>query len=187
MQEWPDMLQFGDFATGTQAMKEFLLGADDACCSKKAAPPAPLPQPKNSTALFPAPIGIFDKQRFMLLDANVAMAELFGCANVAEFAAAVHSLDDLVDPAAAHIAKNSNTFFVSSMPFDRLGVFRTRDGGSKTVEFRVELTEQLVIFSVKSVYDDCSMALPEVQPASVPDKLATSPIYKPLEFLSPID
>lgn len=189
MQEWPDMLQFSDFASGTQAMKEFLLG-DDSCCTKKtAAPPAPLPQPKNSTPLFPSPIGIFDKQRFMLLDANAAMAELFGCANVAEFASLVQSLDDIVDPAAAHVAKNSTSYFISSMPFDRLGVFRTRSGGTKTVEFRVELTEQLVIFSVKSVYDDCSMALPEVQPpvSSIPDKAATSPIYKPLEFLSPID
>jgi hypothetical protein len=176
-EEWPDMSQPG--------MTEFVNECIDSCFKKPAVAPPPLPQPKNSTSLFPAPIGIFDKTRFMLLDTNAAMASLLGYNSVAELAVAVNSLDDLVDPSASHMAKNATQFFLPNMPFDRMAILRTPNGNTKTVEFRVDLTEQLLIFTVKSVFDDCFGVVPEVPIA--PTAKCNSMEYRPSEFLAPID
>jgi len=175
--EWPDMNQPG--------MSEFVNECIESCFKKPVAP-TPLPQPKNSTPLYPAPIGIFDKSRFLLLDTNMAMANLLGYNTVAELALAVNCLDDLVDPTAAHMAKNADSFFVANMPFDRLAVLRTPNGGAKTVEFRVDLTEQLLIITIKSVFDDCFRAAPDVHIAPATTK-CESVEYRPSEFLAPID
>jgi hypothetical protein len=81
-----------------------------------------LPQPMNATPLYPvrthlyysirlitsllqAPIAVFDKMKFQLLDANEAMAQFIGLTNVAEMAGKVTSVDDLIDSEAAQIAK----------------------------------------------------------------------------------
>lgn len=52
-----------------------------------------------------APIAVFDKQRFQLLDANEAMANFVGHTSVASLSTEVVTMDDLVNPEAAHIAK----------------------------------------------------------------------------------
>lgn len=151
---------------------------------------ASLPQPMNATPLFPAPIAVFDKMKFNLLDANEAMAKFIGVSNVAEMAAKVSCMDDLIDPDAAQVAKQAYVNFVANpSPCFRLGEIRTTDGLSKTVEFHVDLTDQLLILSIKSVFDYSSKALPDVQyPSSLPIKTDLSlQQCKAFEFLSPID
>jgi hypothetical protein len=153
-------------------------------------PLSALPQPMNATPLYPAPIAVFDKIKFQLLDANNAMANFLGLASVAEMATKVTYMDDLIDSDAAQIAKQAYTNFVSNpSPCFRLGEIRTHNGsGAKTVEFHVDLTEQLLILTIKSVFDSSSKGLPDVQYQQMPIKMDPSMQQsKAFEFLSPID
>jgi len=109
----------------------------------------------------------------------MAMANLFGYTSVAEFATTITTLDDMVDPSAAQIAKTAN---VPSIPYDHIATLQVLNG-TKKVEFRVELTEQLLIFTIKSVLDECFSPFPEVQ---LP--IHNEPVqHKAHELLVPID
>lgn len=189
LSEWQGAAaQLGSFVEGQlQAMNFY-----DPTLFKKHLTPqlSSLPQPMNAMPLHPAPIAVFDKMKFNLLDANEAMAKFIGVANVAEMAAKVSCMDDLIDADAAQVAKQAYTNFVANpSPCFRLGEVRTTDGLSKTVEFHVDLTDQLLILSIKSVFDASSKALPDVQQyPSLPIKTdMTLQQCKAFEFLSPID
>eukprot|EP00026_Physarum_polycephalum_P007088 Phypoly_transcript_07142.p1 GENE.Phypoly_transcript_07142~~Phypoly_transcript_07142.p1 ORF type:complete len:330 (+),score=88.60 Phypoly_transcript_07142:690-1679(+) len=184
--------QFGNFAADPTQQIQPTNFYDPTLFKKQITPQiSPLPQAMNATPLFPAPIAVFDKMRFQLLDANNAMAELIGLTNVAEMASKVTCMDDLIDSEAAQIAKHAYVNFVTNpSPCFRLGEVRTHNGTpSKTVEFHVDLTEQLLILTIKSVFDSSSKGLPDVQ---YPPQLSikTDPSVqqcKAFEFLSPID
>ena len=190
-----------------------------------------LPQAMNATALYPAPIAVFDKLKFQLLDANEAMAQFIGMANVSELAAKVTCMDDLIDSEAAQVAKQYVcspllaflpfsllpcrayvNFVTNPAPCYRLGEVRTHNGSTKTVEFHVDLTEQLLILTIKNVFDSSSkvyplplaspslhlltpartytfvQSLPDMHYPNIPIKSDMSMQQcKAFEFLSPID
>lgn len=191
LNEWQDNPALNSYLDNQQAIANFANSLGGApfknTTSSKHSHMQPLPQAKNSTPLFPAPIAVFDKQRFQLLDANEAMANFVGHTNVASLSTEVVTMDDLVNPEAAHIAKNAFHNFISNpSPCFRIGEVRTRGGQNKTVEFHVDLTEQLLIFTVKSVLDTCLQALPDSTHSFKKD-ISQQCNCKACEFLSPID